>query len=100
MMRFSKTLVLLAFSFWPLTSAINTPVPCGPVESPIFCHNGATCQEGQADFTEHILPDGSILEIHTTDIDGDDYHCGCTPGWTGIQCDVPVMSCADGQHRC
>ena len=69
---------------------------------PITCFNGATCKQGNATFTSHPKnSQGDELEIHhEKSIKG--YHCECQAGFTGVSCNVPYETCADGNstHVC
>ena len=72
--------------------------PCGQGEDKLYCHNDARCFENQSpDFGDYELPDGSYHDFHQV---YSVHLCECKPGWTGVECDVPIVNCEDSEHYC
>lgn len=96
--------LFLATTLLPLPGASAAGEPCGSTAIGLVCQNGAKCIEtpmlpqGSAESFEAIeLGDGTVLEIHQTEIG---FRCECPPEWAGVDCTVQIMSCADGEHSC
>lgn len=87
---------VLWMALWPLAAVALTP--CGDPSAPIFCQNDSVCVDDRpADFSDYELPDGAYHDVHMTALS---YHCECPGGWTGVECNIPVESCADDVHFC
>eukprot|EP00522_Entomoneis_paludosa_P009396 CAMPEP_0172440214 /NCGR_PEP_ID=MMETSP1065-20121228/922_1 /TAXON_ID=265537 /ORGANISM="Amphiprora paludosa, Strain CCMP125" /LENGTH=675 /DNA_ID=CAMNT_0013188999 /DNA_START=26 /DNA_END=2053 /DNA_ORIENTATION=- len=87
--RAAATLALLMVSSW----ARGESVPCGSIK----CENDSVCIQDSPNFEDHVLPDGSTLDIHSTNTDT---HCACPPGWTGVSCDIRYHACDGSSHKC
>jgi hypothetical protein len=85
----------LVLSLFLLLGLSQAATLCGNVD----CFHGAQCAAGDADFSNHVLPDGSVLDVHDT-VSSLGVHCDCPPEYTGLDCSVAVENCDDGVHRC
>lgn len=77
-----------------LLGVSRAAVQCGS----IVCMHNSECVYEEPDFSDEITnPDGTPLGMHDVD---SPTHCSCSPLYTGVDCSIPVDSCADGQHKC
>lgn len=53
------------------------------------------CVKEEADFSDHILPDGDVLSFHADRMSPGGYHCVCAENWTGLKCRRKFEICSE-----
>ena len=98
-----RSLLPLLVIFWIVLISSNGQQPSDSSSScKLRCPSGIDCITGQVNHLSQFFENGTQISTssntYTNKWDGE--HCNCPAGLTGLLCEVPYETCADGQHSC